>query len=154
MVTTGIYGYVRNPMYLGSFFIGGGFVLLLWPWWTFPIFVFCFYQRFKQQVLKEEAHLKKIFGKSYEVYCQNVPAIQPTRDKIRSVTIQDVFFLGRNMVHKREVVVNRASALCDFFRTSTRKKYFQSNGIVFFSLFLSWRAIHLFHDMLLLIFKG
>src|SRR3989338_7074435 len=33
LVCNGIYTLTRNPMYIGSFYIGSGFVLILWPWW-------------------------------------------------------------------------------------------------------------------------
>ena len=77
LVTSGPYAYVRNPMYLGSFLMGLGFILIVWPWWSVPIFAFLFYQRFNIQIRKEEEHLKKHFGKIYEVYMAKVPRLFP-----------------------------------------------------------------------------
>jgi len=30
-------------MYLGSFLMGAGFILIVWPWWTLPIFAALFF---------------------------------------------------------------------------------------------------------------
>lgn len=81
LVTTGIYSVVRNPMYLGSYLIGAGFVLIVWPWWTLPIFTFVFYKRFEVQVLKEEKFLGEQFGKTYKDYCLKTPRAFPHIDK-------------------------------------------------------------------------
>jgi len=77
LVTTGLYAYTRNPMYLGSFMLGCGFVLMVWPWWMLIVFCISFYARFKRQVIKEEEHLKTLFGETYVQYCQKVPRIFP-----------------------------------------------------------------------------
>ena len=73
LVTTGLYALVRNPMYLGSFLIGSGFILIAWPWWMFPVFTILFYLRFKKQIVKEEAFLGAAFGNEYKSYCAKVP---------------------------------------------------------------------------------
>ena len=77
LVTTGLYAYVRNPMYLGTFLIGSGFVLIVWPWWTLLIFPVFFSLRFWPQVIREEHHLKNLFGKTFEDYCRRVPRFFP-----------------------------------------------------------------------------
>ena len=77
LVVGGPYLLVRNPMYLGSFLIGGGFVLIVCPWWTFLIFGFLFYFRFSRQIIKEETHLSKLFGQQYEDYTKRVSRLFP-----------------------------------------------------------------------------
>ena len=78
LVTRGPYTLVRNPMYLGSFLIGIGFILIAWPWWTLPIFALLFYLRFKKQIVKEEAFLNTAFGNEYKNYCSKTPRFFPS----------------------------------------------------------------------------
>ncbi|MDP3143337.1 MAG: isoprenylcysteine carboxylmethyltransferase family protein [Candidatus Omnitrophota bacterium] len=73
LITDGPYSLVRNPMYLGTFLMGVGFVTILWPWWFLLIFAGIFYLRFKNLILSEESKLSEIFGKSYKEYKQSVP---------------------------------------------------------------------------------
>ncbi len=77
LVTTGLYQIVRNPMYLGTFYVGLGFVLTLFPWWMIFVFAILFYARFNQQMITEEEFLTQMFGKKYEDFCQRVPRILP-----------------------------------------------------------------------------
>jgi len=78
LVTTGPYAVVRNPMYLGSFFIGVGFILLVWPWWAVPVFAAAFYYRFNQQIKKEELFLQQAFSNTYREYCSRTPRLFPS----------------------------------------------------------------------------
>ncbi|OGW98216.1 MAG: hypothetical protein A2Z81_02575 [Omnitrophica WOR_2 bacterium GWA2_45_18] len=91
LVTTGPYSLVRNPMYLGSFLMGAGFVLMLWPWWCLPFFAWLFYLRFKRQVMIEEEFLSRTFGDEYKAYMNKVPAIFPSLKKKERVKIKEVF---------------------------------------------------------------
>jgi protein-S-isoprenylcysteine O-methyltransferase Ste14 len=77
LVKVGLYSFVRNPMYLGSFLMGAGFVLIVWPVWFLPVYAVLFYLRFKRQIVKEEKFLSKHFGKEYEDYCRKVPRLFP-----------------------------------------------------------------------------
>jgi protein-S-isoprenylcysteine O-methyltransferase Ste14 len=77
LVVTGPYSITRNPMYLGSFLMGAGFLLIVWPWWMLPIFTFLFYQRFKLQIVKEEQLLLDLFKDNYKRYCGHVPRLFP-----------------------------------------------------------------------------
>jgi len=90
LVTSGIYSVIRNPMYLGSFYTGVGFVFIVWPWWAVIIFAYLFYLRFRVQILKEEEHLEKLFGAEYLKYCKDVPRIFPSIKKFNKVKLKDI----------------------------------------------------------------
>jgi protein-S-isoprenylcysteine O-methyltransferase Ste14 len=91
LVTTGPYLYVRNPMYLGSFLIGTGFVVIVLPFWIAPVFAWLFYQRFDKQMRAEEDVLASQFGDEYDVYCQRTPRVFPVFAKLRRLRIRETF---------------------------------------------------------------
>ncbi len=93
LVTTGPYAFVRNPMYLGSFLMGAGFILMVWPWWSLPIFAALFYIRFKREVVKEEAYLGKMAKKTYADYCEKVPRIFPSLKQLREAKLGKIINL-------------------------------------------------------------
>lgn len=90
LTTTGPYSLVRNPMYLGTYFIGVGFVLVLWPWWALIIFSIIFYWRFNKQIVLEEGYLSKQFGDEYQNYCRKVPRLFPAWQKLKKVKLREV----------------------------------------------------------------
>lgn len=73
MVTSGLYGISRNPMYLGraiqllgwAMFLASPAAMLVWP--AYPLYVTRF------QVIPEERSLKASFGALYEDYKNKVP---------------------------------------------------------------------------------
>ncbi len=91
LVTDGLYSFVRNPMYLGSFLMGMGFLLILWPWWALPFFAIAFYFRFNKQIVKEETHLESSFGDDYKKYCKKTPRIFPTIKSIQHLNLPKTF---------------------------------------------------------------
>jgi len=90
LVKTGLYAYVRNPMYLGTYLIGAGFVLIAWPWWFLPLFTFFFYLRFNRQVVKEEGYLRKSFGTEFDEYSRKVPRFVPSWSRLRNINLARV----------------------------------------------------------------
>ncbi|MCD5384264.1 isoprenylcysteine carboxylmethyltransferase family protein [candidate division WOR-3 bacterium] len=89
LVTAGPYGIVRNPIYIGNFFIGMGFVSLfnLWLPWMFLIYIPLFFLEYKIIIDVEEEFLLAKFGDEYRRYRRDVPSIFPlpkryNRDKI------------------------------------------------------------------------
>ncbi len=93
LVLTGPYTLVRNPMYLGSFLMGAGFILMVWPWWSLPLFAGLFYARFKKEVVKEEKYLKKLAKEEYTAYCEKVPRIFPSIKQLQEIKIDKVINL-------------------------------------------------------------
>lgn len=91
LVMVGPYTLVRNPMYLGSFLMGTGFVLIVWPWWTAPIFGYLFYVRFIPQIKKEELYLHETFGQDYDEYTKKVPRIFPKIKDAVMAKAKDIF---------------------------------------------------------------
>jgi len=91
LVMTGLYAYMRNPMYLGSFMIGTGYAVMVWPWWSLPIFAFLFYLRFNRQMVKEEEYLGKHFGAAYKNYCQKVPRMFPRLKSWITMNVKKTF---------------------------------------------------------------
>ncbi len=93
IVQTGPYALVRNPMYLGSFLIGAGFVVIAWPWWSLPIFVLFFYIRFNQQIVAEEKYLTDAFPEEFATYSRKTPRLFPSFqgvDKLKSKEVIDL----------------------------------------------------------------
>jgi len=73
----GPYTMVRNPMYLGRFFIPFGFLMLLGQWWLLVAYTVVYWLYMDARVQREEAHLKPIFGAPYEDYCAKVRRFVP-----------------------------------------------------------------------------
>lgn len=91
LVIDGPYSVVRNPMYLGSFLMGAGFVLIVWPWWTLLLFGTLFYLRFRRQVIKEETKLTEVFGQAYRDYLKRVPRAFPTPVTVKGIKFTKAF---------------------------------------------------------------
>ncbi len=91
LVVGGPYQLVRNPMYFGSFLLGTGFVLILWPWWSLPVFAYIFYLRFIRQIKKEEVYLSSTFGQSYEEYLTKVPRLFPDFKVTKNIKFSELF---------------------------------------------------------------
>jgi protein-S-isoprenylcysteine O-methyltransferase Ste14 len=72
IVSTGIYGRTRNPMYLGLTVLLTGWAVWLWsPWGALgPVLFFLYMTRF--QIMPEERALTAKFGQEYLTYRQQV----------------------------------------------------------------------------------
>ncbi len=73
----GPYAFVRNPMYLGRFFILFGFLMLLGNPWILVAYTIVYWFYMDTRVEREEAHLKPIFGPRYAEYCAKVHRFIP-----------------------------------------------------------------------------
>ncbi|UCD00812.1 MAG: isoprenylcysteine carboxylmethyltransferase family protein [Promethearchaeota archaeon] len=76
LITNGILGYVRNPMYLGILLIYVAFILLSISLISIGIFVIVFLV-YNRMVNFEEQILEDMFGKQYLEYRNKVPKFIP-----------------------------------------------------------------------------
>jgi protein-S-isoprenylcysteine O-methyltransferase Ste14 len=77
LACNGPYAVVRNPMYLGRYFIILGAVLLLGSVWAALLYTLVFYFYVVNRVKREEARLRPVLGRPYEDYCAHVRRFLP-----------------------------------------------------------------------------
>jgi len=75
--TTGIYSVVRNPLYLGNFFMFLGVALFPHLWWLTLIFVLAFWLYYERIIFAEEAYLRTKFGAEYLDWAERTPVFVP-----------------------------------------------------------------------------
>ena len=76
LVQTGIYKYTRNPLYLASYLVLGGFVFLLLDYVLLAMFIIYMIGNYFM-VLDEEKALLDHFGDQYAQYCQRTGRFFP-----------------------------------------------------------------------------
>ncbi|MCG8336054.1 MAG: isoprenylcysteine carboxylmethyltransferase family protein [Proteobacteria bacterium] len=84
LITSGLFSHVRNPLYIGNFFLSVGIVVVsnVHPYFT-AFFIAFFFMQYIPIVNWEESNLKNVFGKEFEDYISKVPRWIPSfSDKI------------------------------------------------------------------------
>jgi len=77
LATSGPYAFTRNPLYLGSFFIGAG-VAVAGGHWFWPLIFLAFYTAvYTRTMAGEAAHLNELFPAEYGAYASAVPGFVP-----------------------------------------------------------------------------
>ncbi|MBI5193078.1 MAG: isoprenylcysteine carboxylmethyltransferase family protein [Nitrospirae bacterium] len=74
----GPYAVTRNPLYLGTFFIGAGFSLMSNNYVIMILFLIIFLFVYTFTIKNEEKELTKIFGPAYLNYKNSVPVFFPS----------------------------------------------------------------------------
>jgi protein-S-isoprenylcysteine O-methyltransferase Ste14 len=77
LVTKGPYAITRNPMYLGTLFIGLGIILLVLQWWVAAVFLTAYLLIYIPQIKKEEKKLEGFFPGRFKDYCRATPRFFP-----------------------------------------------------------------------------
>lgn len=75
--TTGLYSIVRNPLYLGNFFMVLGVALFPHLWRLVFIYVLLFWLYYERIIFAEETFLRKKFGSQYLDWANATPAFIP-----------------------------------------------------------------------------
>ncbi len=86
LAISGPYAYTRNPLYLGSFFLGAGFTIASGVWWLGVIFAALFLGVYLPVMRREAQDLLGLFGKAYENYAAQVPLFFPRLTRFRQGT--------------------------------------------------------------------
>ena len=79
LITSGPFGLIRNPLYVGNFFITFGLAVFSGGWWLITLAVLLFSFQYYCIVKHEERLLVARFGQEYEEYMTAVPAWIPAR---------------------------------------------------------------------------
>ncbi len=95
--TTGIYSIVRNPLYLGNFFMGLGIALFAHLWWLALIYTLIFWLYYERIIFAEEAYLRAKFGSQYLEWANRTPVFIP---KFSQYKKSDLPFSLKNVLRR------------------------------------------------------
>ncbi|HSZ62747.1 MAG TPA: isoprenylcysteine carboxylmethyltransferase family protein [Terriglobales bacterium] len=76
LTISGPYAYTRNPLYLGSLVLAGGFAIAARSWWIVAIMLLMFLLIYIPVIAGEERYLRRAFPE-YGDYARNVPRLFP-----------------------------------------------------------------------------
>lgn len=71
LVTSGVFAFSRNPIYVALFLVLVG-QFLVFPNWVPLVYLFAGTWLFHRQVLREEAFMRRHYGDEYAAYCRRV----------------------------------------------------------------------------------
>jgi protein-S-isoprenylcysteine O-methyltransferase Ste14 len=89
LVTYGIFGWTRNPLYVGNFFIWMGFVVISGVMWFLPVAIVLFAVEYTLIVAYEEGVLESIFGAEYLRFKETTPRWFPRPPRRRETGPHD-----------------------------------------------------------------
>jgi protein-S-isoprenylcysteine O-methyltransferase Ste14 len=78
LTTTGPYMFVRNPMYIGRYFLILGILMMTGNIWLMLLATVIYYFYMVNRVNREEKILLELFGEDYEQFRRDVPPYLPT----------------------------------------------------------------------------
>jgi protein-S-isoprenylcysteine O-methyltransferase Ste14 len=99
----GPYGYVRNPLYVGSLLSGVGFLVVVGDWRLPVAFLAAALAIYVPTVRQEEDYLRRMHGEAFEEYRRAVPGIVP---RVRRVEL-DAAGVRRSRFEWRWVWLNK-----------------------------------------------
>ena len=82
LVQGGVFGLVRNPMYIGNVLIAVGMTMFLRSPLGYIILIPLFLFLYQSLIAAEETYLRDRFGVDYKDYCTNVARFVPRFDRI------------------------------------------------------------------------
>jgi protein-S-isoprenylcysteine O-methyltransferase Ste14 len=85
LTTTGPYGFVRNPLYIGNIIMCVGATITSELLWIIPITIFCCIGTYSIVIRYEEEHLLEKYGDAYRKYLLEVPRWFPKRSSLKNM---------------------------------------------------------------------
>jgi hypothetical protein len=104
LAMSGPYAFVRNPLYVGNFFLGLGVTVIVWNWIILVLFLVGFLGIYAGTIRGEEKHLQEMFGPTFVDYCKHVPAFIP-RLSPYDAPAKDAFLWSRITKHHEYITV-------------------------------------------------
>ena len=96
--TKGMYSIMRNPLYLGNFFMWFALILFIDCHWFSILFILCFWMYYERIIFAEEFFLSKKYGETYLNWTRQTPVFLP---KINNWEKPSLGFSFKNVL-KRE----------------------------------------------------
>jgi protein-S-isoprenylcysteine O-methyltransferase Ste14 len=85
LTTTGPYGFVRNPLYIGNIIMYVGATTASKLLWMIPIAIFWCIGTYSIVIRYEEEHLLEKYGDAYHKYLLGVPRWLPKRSSLKDM---------------------------------------------------------------------
>ena len=92
LAISGPYAFTRNPLYLGSFFLGLGFTIASGRWELAVLFALLFLGIYFPVMRVEASTMAELFGPQFEAYRQSVPLFFPRPTPYRQTNAGEVRF--------------------------------------------------------------
>jgi len=83
LTTVGPYMFIRNPMYIGRFFLIFGILMMTGNVWILIAYTILYYFYMVNRVRREEKILAELFGADYQAYCQAVNRYIPSLKAVK-----------------------------------------------------------------------
>jgi len=96
--TKGMYSIMRNPLYLGNFFMWFAIILFIDIHWFSLFYIMCFWMYYERIIFAEENFLRNKYGEAYLNWTAITPIFLP---RMSGWIKPDLFFSIRNVL-KRE----------------------------------------------------
>ena len=121
LTRTGPYAFLRNPLYLGSFFMALGVMIGGQGYWLLPVFALFFLVFYLPVMRAEEQELLRGYGDAFVAYSKKVPLFFP---RFRPVGYSVSSFLWSRVALNREYRAVVGLILAEAFLAI---KYFMSS---------------------------
>lgn len=106
LVTEGIFGVVRNPLYVGNLLVYTGVFVMHGDPVVTVLGILLSLFAYECIVRAEEAYLREKFGGGYDAYCADVPRWLPRLSRLREATQGLRFNLKRVILYEYTTIAN------------------------------------------------